>query len=265
MSLISSFRNNFSDTVIMTGRMMRHTTRSIDTLITVVAMPIMMMLMFVYVFGGAINTGATNYVNYVVPGIVLIVISNGVAYTAFRLNNDVNQGIFERFHSMPIAKSSIVGGHVLASVAFNAFSTILVLLFAFLIGFRPHAEIAGWLLVAGILLLFTLTLTWIAVVFGLLAKSAEGAGVFAYFLMALLFTSSAFVPAGSMHGIVRLFAEHQPMTLIIEAVRALLLSKPAGDSVLIAVLWCSGILIAAYVAAMQIYNHISKDFKPLGS
>ena len=260
---LTSIKYNFSDIMVMSGRMMRHTTRSIDTLITVVAMPIMMMLMFVYVFGGAINTGNVNYINYVVPGIVLIVITNGVAYTAFRLNNDITQGIFDRFHSMPIAKSSILGGHVLSSVAFNVFSTVLVLLFALLIGFRPHAEIAGWLLVAGILLLFTLALTWIAVIFGLLAKSAEGAGVFAYLLMALLFTSSAFVPAKSMHGIVRLFAEHQPMTLIIEAVRTLLLGEPAGNSVLIAALWCLGILITSYITVMQIYKHISKNFKHL--
>lgn len=257
MKIISGIKRNFSDTAVMSGRVLRHTFRSIDTLITVVAMPIFMMLLFVYVFGGAMKTGSVDYVNYVVPGIILFTIASSVAYTAVRLNSDVTAGIFDRFHSMPIAKSSILGGHVLTSLVFNAISVVLVLLVALLVGFRPQAGIAGWLLAIGILLLFTLAMTWVSVIFGLLAGSAEGAGVFAYPLLILLFISSAFVPAQSMSGIVRTFAEHQPMTPIIESVRSLLMNEPAGNNVWTAVLWCMGILIASYIAAMQIYKHKS--------
>jgi len=255
MMIISGIKRNFSDTVVMSGRMMRHTFRSIDTLITVVAMPIMTLLLFVYVFGGAMNTGSIDYINFVVPGIVLFTIASGVAYTAVRLNNDVTAGIFDRFYSMPISKSSILGGHVLNSVVFNMFSVILVLLVALLVGFRPKAGLAEWLLVIGMVLLFTLAMTWVGVFFGLLANSGEGAGVFAYPMLGMLFISSAFVPTESMLGIVRAFAEHQPMTPLIEAVRSLLMNEPVGNNGVIAVIWCVGILIASYIAAMQIYNH----------
>jgi ABC-2 type transport system permease protein len=255
MRSISKIKNNLSDTMVMSGRMLRHNFRSIDTIITVVAMPIMIMLMFVYVFGGSINTGTVNYINYVVPGIILMCITSGVAYSAFRLNNDVTKGIVERFRSMPIGKSSILGGHVLTSILFNAFSTVLILLFSLLIGFRSSAGITGWLLAIGILLLFTLAMTWVAVMFGLLANSAEGAGVFSYLLLGLLFISSGFAPTETMPRMVRLFAENQPMTLIIETIRSLLLNQSVGNNAFIAVLWCSGILIVSYIVAMQIYTH----------
>ena len=179
MQTAPNIKNHLSDMVVISGRCLRHAFRSIDTLITVVAMPVVMMLLFVYVFGGAINTGTAAYINYVVPGIILMCIASGTPYTSLRLNIDVTSGFVDRFRSMPIAKSSILTGHVLTSVVFNMFSAVLVTLFAVLIGFRPEAGFAGWLLAIGILLLFTLAMTWLSVVFGLLAKSAEGArGVF---------------------------------------------------------------------------------------
>jgi ABC-2 type transport system permease protein len=254
MTTLSGIKRNFSDTTVLSGRMMRHTFRSIDTLITVVAMPIMILLLFVYVFGGAMNTGSRNYINFVVPGIVLFTIASGIAYTAVHLNNDVTAGIFDRFYSMPISKSSILGGHVLNSVVFNMFSVLLVLLVAFVIGFRPEAGLAQWLLAIGLVLLFTLAMTWVAVTFGLLANSAEGAAAFSYPLLFLLFISAAFVPTASMAGIVRTFAEYQPMTPIIEAVRSLLMGTPVGNNAVMAVLWCLVILVAFYVAAIQIYK-----------
>lgn len=180
MKIISRIKNDFSDTMVMSGRVLRHTFRSIDTLLTVVAMPIMLMLIFVYVFGGAMNIGSSTYINFVVPGILIYTIASGVAYTAIRVNNDITAGIFDRFHSMPISKSSILGGHVLTSIVFNLVSTVVVLLFALLIGFRPDAGFTGWLTVIGIILLFTFAMTWVAVTFGMLANSAEGTGVFAY-------------------------------------------------------------------------------------
>jgi ABC-2 type transport system permease protein len=247
--------NNLNDTKAMIGRRLRHSFRSVDTIITVIAMPVMIMLMFVYVFGGAMDTGSLKYINYVVPGIILMTISSGVAYTAVGLNMDVTSGFFDRFRSMPIAESSILAGHVLTSVVFSTVSSVVVVVVAFLMGFRTNAGITDGLLIIGILLLYTLTTTWLAVMFGLLAKSAEGAGIFAYPLIFLPFVSSAFAPTKSMPRLLRLFAENQPVTHIINTVRSLLASKPVGNDALIAILWCLGILIASYAAAMHIYKH----------
>ena len=165
----------FSDTSVMLGRSLRHVTRSIDTIITVTIMPIAFMLLFVYVFGGAIQAGTDHYVNYLMPGILLIAIASGVSYTAYRLFNDLQGGIFERFNSMPIARSSVLWGHVLTSLVSNAISVAVIVLVALLMGFRSSAGVLAWLAVAGIVLLFTLTLTWIAVIAGLSAKSTDGA------------------------------------------------------------------------------------------
>jgi ABC-2 type transport system permease protein len=247
-----------SDTAVMSERVIRYTTRSIDTVITVLAMPIMMMLMFVYIFGGAMNTGEVSYINYIVPGILLFCIVSGVAYSALRINNDVTKGIFERFHSMPIAKSSILGGHVVASLVLNILSLIVILMLAFLMGFRPEADFLGWLLTAGILILNILGMTWMGVTFGLLAKTFEGAGVFAYILMGLLFISSAFVPTETMPAAVRIFAEYQPMTPIIGSIRSLMLGESAGSNTIIAILWCVGICVFFYIAAMRTYKHRMK-------
>lgn len=254
MQIISRMKHKLSDIIVMSWRCMAHAFRSMDTLITVIATPIMMMLMFVYVFGGAIDTGSVDYINFVVPGIVIMCIATGTAYTAVRLNNDMTKGIIDRFRSMPIAKSSILGGHVLTSVVFNGFSVVLVMLSALLMGFRTDAGITEWFLVIAILLLYTLAMTWIAIAFGLLANSAEGAGAYSYLFLFMIFLSSAFVPIKSMHGIVRSFAENQPMTPIIETIRSLLIGTPTGNGALISVLWCSGILIVSYIAAMQIYK-----------
>ncbi|GBF34791.1 ABC transporter, permease protein [Desulfocucumis palustris] len=257
METAAKSKHYFNDVGIMTNRCMCHAFRSVDTIITVIAMPVMFMLLFVYVFGGAINIGPQNgkYIDYMLPGILLMAISSGVAYAAVRLNSDVTKGIFERFHSMPIAKSSLLWGHVLTSVVSCAISLIVIVLIALLMGFRPSAGIGAWLVVTGILLLFTLATTWLAVVSGLLAKSAEGAGVFAYPLMFLPFISSAFVPTESMPGPVRAFAENQPVTSIVEAVRSLLMGQPVSNELWIALAWCLGILFVAYIFAMRAYRH----------
>lgn len=256
-----NIKHHFSDIMVMSSRVLRHTFRSVDTLISVVVMPVMIMLMFVYVLGGAMKTGAMDYINFVVPGIVLFTIASGVAYTAYRINNDLTGGIFDRFYSMPIAKTSILAGHVFTSLVFNAVSTILVLLVAFLVGFRPEAGIGGWLPAAGILVLFIIAMTWVSVTFGLLASSGEGSYAFSYPLLGLLFISSAFAPTESMPGVVRAFAQHQPMTPIIETVRGLLMNQPVGNSALTAVLWCVGISIVFYVLATRIYKRKLKGVK----
>ena len=247
-------RHFFGDMRVMLGRSMRHIFRSMDTIITVCLTPIAMMLLFAYVLGGAIQTGTDNYVNYLLPGILLMAIASGIAYTAVRLFYDVQKGIFERFRSMPIARSAALWGHVLTSLVSNAISVAVIILVALIMGFRSSAGILPWLAVAGILALFTLALTWIAVIPGLTAKSIDGASAFSYPLIFLPFISSAFVPTGSMPSGVRAFAENQPVNSIVNAIRALLARQPVGNDIWIALAWCLGILIAAYIFAMRAYR-----------
>ncbi len=244
----------FSDLGVMLGRSMRHIFRSMDTIITVTIMPIAFMLLFVYVFGGAIKTGTDNYVNYLLPGILLIAIASGISYTAYRLFLDVQGGIFERFHSMPIARSTVLWGHVLTSLVSNAISVVVIILVALIMGFRSPAGALAWLAVAGILALFTLALTWIAAIAGLSAKSIDGASAFSYPIIFLPFISSAFVPTASMPGPVRAFAENQPVTSIVDAIRALLSGQPVGNGIWVALAWCVGVMLVAYIFAMRVYK-----------
>ncbi|MFD8760427.1 ABC transporter permease [Streptomyces mirabilis] len=244
----------FGDTAVLTGRTLRHVTRSMDTIITTVITPVAMMLMFVYVFGGAVDTGSVSYVNYMLPGILLMTIASGISYTAYRLFTDMKSGIFERFQSMPIARSGVLWAHVFTSLVANLISLVIVVGVALLMGFRSGAGALAWLAVAGILLLFTLALTWIAVIPGLSAASVEGAGAFAYPLIFLPFVSSAFVPTETMPGPVRWFAEHQPVTSIVNTIRDLFARQPVGDDIWIALAWCVGVLVVAYVFAMVAYR-----------
>src|SRR5512138_1291912 len=242
------------DTGVLFGRSMRHILRSPDTIITVLIMPIAFMLLFVYVFGGAIHAGAGSYVNYLLPGILLIAIASGIAYTAYRLFMDMQRGIFERFHSMPIARSAPLWGHVLTSLVSNAISVVVIILVALIMGFRSSAGVLSWLAVTGILALFTLALTWIAAIAGLSANSVDGASAFSYPLIFLPFISSAFVPTASMPAPVRAFAENQPVTSIVDAIRALLSDQPVGNDIWVALAWCVGIMLVAYVFAMRAYK-----------
>lgn len=247
----------FGDTFVLLGRSLRHITRSPDTIITTAVMPIAFLLLFVYVFGGAINTGSQSYVNYLLPGILLITVASGIAYTAYRLFMDKKTGIFQRFQSMPIARSSLLWAHVLTSLVANLTSIAVVVFVALVIGFRSEAGVLGWLAVAGILLLFTLALTWLAVIAGLGAKSVDGASAFSYPLIFLPFVSSAFVPTDTMPGPVRAFTDHQPVTAIVDAIRALFMEQPVGNDLWVALGWCVGILIVAYLFAMAAYRRVS--------
>jgi ABC-2 type transport system permease protein len=209
------------DTGVLTGRSLTHILRSPDTIITTAVTPIALMLLFVYVLGGAINTGTDeSYINYMLPGILLITIASGIAYTAYRLFLDLQGGIFERFQSMPIARSTV----------------------------------GAWLAVAGILILFTLALTWLAVIAGLSAKTVDGASAFSYPLIFLPFISSAFVPTDSMPAPVAWFAENQPVTSIVNSIRALFAQEPVGSDIWIALAWLVGILVVAYAFAIAIYR-----------
>jgi ABC-2 type transport system permease protein len=228
--------------------------RSPDTIVTTAITPIVMLLLFVYVFGSAIDTGDTEYVDYLLPGIMLITIASGVAYTALRLFTDVSSGIFERFQSMPTARSALLWGHVLTSLVANLISLVLVVLVALAIGFRSGAGVVSWLAVLGILVLFTLAMTWLAVIPGLTAKSPDGAGAFAYPLLFLPFLSSAFVPTEGMPGPVRWFAEHQPVTSIVDTLRALYAEQPVGNAVWTALGWCVGLLVVAWALAVRTYR-----------
>jgi ABC-2 type transport system permease protein len=243
----------FSDTTVLLGRSLRHITRSADTIITTVITPVAMMLMFVYVFGGAIDIGPVQYIDYMLPGILLITIASGIAYTTLRLFTDMTSGIFERFQSMPIARSGVLWAHVLTSLVANLISLVVVVGVALLMGFRSAAGVLAWLAVVGILLLFTLALTWIAVIAGLTAKTVEGGSAYAYPLIFLPFLSSAFVPTETMPGPVRWFAENQPVTSIVNTIRDLFAQEPVGDW-WTAFAWCAGILVVAYFFAMVVYR-----------
>jgi ABC-2 type transport system permease protein len=246
------------DTATLTGRSLTHILRSPDTIITTALMPIAFLLLFVFVFGGAIDigegAGQGSYVSYLLPGILLITVASGIAYTAYRLFLDLQGGIFERFQSMPIARSATLWAHVLTSVLANLVSVAIVIGVALLLGFRSSAGILEWLAVAGILTLFTLALTWLAVIAGLTARSVDGASAFSYPLIFLPFLSSAFVPTESMPGPVRWFAENQPVTSIVNSIRALLAGQPVGAEIGIALAWCIGILVVAMVAASVVYR-----------
>lgn len=251
------------DTVVLLRRSLRHILRSPDTILTTAITPIAMLLLFVNILGGAIQAGGSipgagadrgRYVDYLLPGILVVTIASGIAYTAFRIFTDVSTGIVERLHSMPIARSAVLWGHVLTSVVANIASLLLVVGVGVLIGFRSSASVVEWLVVAGILALFTLALTWLAVVPGLTATSVDGVSGFSYPLIFLPFVSSAFVPTAGMPGPVRAFAEHQPVTPIVDALRSLMSGRPAGDDLWVALAWCVGLLVVAYALAMLTYR-----------
>jgi ABC-2 type transport system permease protein len=245
----------FADTAVLLGRSMRHITRSLDTIITVSITPIALMLMFVYVFGGAIAPGGPGrYVTYLLPGILLITIAMGISYAAYRLFLDLKSGIFERFQTLPIARSSVLWAHVLTSVVSNFISLVIIVLVALLMGFRSSAGPLAWLAVIGILVLFTLAVTWLAIIAGLSAKTTDGAGAFSYPIVFLPFVSSAFVATRTMPGPVRAFADNQPVTSIVNTIRDLFARQPVSSSIWTALAWCLGILVVAYALAMVAYR-----------
>ncbi|PYF97287.1 ABC-2 type transport system permease protein [Georgenia satyanarayanai] len=244
-----------NDAGVLTGRSLRHILRSPDTIITTAVTPIALMLLFVYVLGAAIDTGGEgSYVDYLLPGILLITIASGIAYTSYRLFLDMQGGIVERFRTMPIARSSVLWAHVLTSVVANLVSVAIVTGVALLMGFRTGASVGEWLAVVGILALFTLALTWVAVIAGLAARTVDGASAFSYPLIFLPFISSAFVPTDTMPAPVAWFAEHQPVTAIVDTVRALFAGGPVGSDIWVALAWLVGILAAAYAGAASMYR-----------
>lgn len=237
----------------MSGRCLRLTSRNGEAILTSLMLPVLLMLLFVYLFGGAIQTG-TKYVTYVVPGVLLLCAGFGASLTATTVSNDMNSGVIDRFRSMDVTGAAVLGGHVVASVARNLVSTVLVLAVAVGIGFRPEATLLEWLAAAGILLLFIVTMSALSAAVGLLAKTPEGAGGFTFFVMFLPYPSSAFVPVETMPSWIHGFAENQPATPLIESLRALLLDTPIGSSAAVGVLWCAGILVVSVAAAGVLFR-----------
>jgi ABC-2 type transport system permease protein len=233
-----------SDAATMATRCLRLSLRQVDALMTSLILPVMLMLMFVYLFGGAIQTGG-QYVTYVVPGVILLCAGFGSATTAVSVSHDMASGIIDRLRSMDVGAPALLGGHVTASVVRNAASTTLVLAVARLIGFRPHADALAWLAVAGILLAFVLAISWLSAAIGLLVKSPEAANAVAFIFMFLPYASSAFVPVDTMPSWLRGFAQHQPVTPVIETLRGLLLDTPVGANPATALAWCSAILLGS--------------------
>jgi len=237
----------------MAGRCLRMTRRNLDAILTSLALPVMLLLLFVYLFGGAIQTG-TRYVTYVVPGVLLLCAGFGASMTAVSVTNDMTGGVIDRFRSMDVAGASVLAGHVAASVVRNLASTVLVFGVAFLIGFRPSAGPLDWLAATGVLLLFILAISWLAAAVGLLARSPEAAGGFSFLVMFLPYPSSAFVPIDTMPTWLHGFADNQPVTPVIETMRGLLLGLPVGASPWKAVAWCLGILVASVAASGVLFR-----------
>jgi ABC-2 type transport system permease protein len=237
----------------MIGRSVRLSRRQVDALLMSLLLPIMLMLVFVYLFGGAINTG-TRYVTYVVPGVILLCAGFGASMTAVSVAQDMRGGIIDRFRSMDLGASSILTGHVTASVARNIVSSVLVFGVAFLIGFRPRAGLAQWLAAAGILLLYIVAISWLSAAVGLLANTPDAASGFTFFVMFLPYASSAFVPINTMPSWIHGFARDQPVTPVTETIRGLLLDSPVGTSPWQAIAWCLGITVVSVTLAAVFFR-----------
>lgn len=256
MTTLTSRRDDptlVADSWAMLRRNLTHITRSPDTMITALALPVMLMLLFVYVLGGAIDTGSA-YIDYVVPGIILLCAAFGSATTAVSVSADMTDGIVDRFRTLPIARSAVLNGHVLASLVRNLITTALVVAVALLLGFRPTSDPLRWLGVVGVLALFVFALSYLSTALGLLAKNPEAANGFTFVILFLPYVSSAFVPAETMPTWLRWFAENQPVTPVIETVRGLLMETPIGNSAWLAVAWCVVIAALGYGAATTLYR-----------
>jgi ABC-2 type transport system permease protein len=248
------------DSATMTRRNLRHLLRYPTMMIMVVGVPVLLLLLFVGVFGGALTAGLGDstrggaYLDYVVPGILLMTVGYGSSTTALAVNRDMTEGIISRFRTMAISRASVLTGHVVSALARTMLSVGLVLGVALLMGYRPGAGPLAWLGMAGVVALLALALNWLAVAVGLSAKTAEGTGGFTIVVQVLPFVSSAFVTPESMSGAVRWFAQHEPFTPVIDTIRALLSGTSAGGSAGLAVAWCAGLALAGYLWARALFR-----------
>jgi ABC-2 type transport system permease protein len=250
------------DAATMLRRDVRHSLRNLPmTLISGLLVPIIMLVLFVYVFGGAIDAGLVAhggaYIDYIAPGIIILTVVSGGATTAINLCMDMSEGIIARFRTMAISRASVLTGQVLGSLIRTMITIVLVIGVALLMGFRPTANPVAWIAALGVIALFAFALTWMSVVFGLVGKTPAGANSLSLIFQLLLFTSSALVRPDSMSGGVRWFAEYQPFTPVIDTVRGLLLGTPIGNSAVLAVAWCAGLTLVGYLWARAVYNRNS--------
>lgn len=247
-----------SDSVVLIGRGVRLSRRNLDTLLMSILLPLLMMALFVYVFGGAIDTG-TAYIDYVVPGIVLLCTGYGAASTAMSVADDMAKGVVDRLRSMPVSSFALLTGHVVASVARNGVATALVVVAAVAMGFRPTATPVEWAATVGLLLLYVLALSWLAAGLGTIARTVESASALSFFMLFLPYLSSAFVPTGTMPGFLREIGEHQPITPIIETVRGLLTGTPVGRAGWLALGWSVALLLVSLALATWLYRRRTRD------
>ena len=243
-----------ADSRVMIVRSLRHTVRNVDVMLTAVLLPVALMLLFVYVFGGAMDTGTADYVNYVVPGIILLCAGFGAASTALSVAGDMEQGIIARFRSMPIASSAVVTGHVVASIVRNLVATALVIAVAFAVGWRPDTTLVEWVAALALVIAFILAISWLSAGFGLLLKTVEAANAYTFVLLFLPYVSSAFVPPSTMPSALRGFAEHQPVTPVIETLRGLWMGTPIDDNAWLAIAWCGGVMLLSYIWAGWLFR-----------
>ena len=244
-------------TATMVRRNVKHSLRNPSAMVMTIVLPVILLLLFVGVFGGALKLGvgpAGEYVNYLVAGILLMTVGYGSTTTAMTVNRDMTSGIINRFRTMAVSRSSVLTGHVIGSTARTLISVVLVVAVALLLGFRPTADPLRWLALIGLIVLLTLALTWLGVAVGLLAKTAEGTSPFVFAVQVLPFLSSAFVPPDSMSGAVKWFAQHEPFTPITDTLRGLLLDMPVEGSAPAAVLWCVGLALVGYLASWALFR-----------
>lgn len=233
-----------SDSWLMAKRSIMHIIRSLDQVMSLVLFPIMFMLLNRYVLGGAIDTGDVSYANYLFAGILVQTLAFGANYTTINLAVDMKEGIVDRFRSLPMASSALVLGHITADMVRNIISGIIIILVGFLVGFRPNASFEEWLLVIGLAMVFTLAISWLSAILGLLVKSLEAAQWVGFVVIfPLTFISSAFVPTETMPSALRAFAENQPLTQVIDSMRAWLVGTPLDNSAWLALIWCVIIIL----------------------
>lgn len=243
-----------SDSYIMFKRCFIKTLRSPEAMIMAILVPVVMMVLFGYVFGAVANIENVNYIDFIVPGIILQCICNSSISTALSVHSDMTEGTIDRFRSMQIAKSAFISGHVWMSVLRNIVITAMTIGTAYLIGFRPTANLKEWAIAAGILTLFIIAITWLVVIIGLTSKEAESISGAGFLIVIFVFLSSAFAPTDTLPTVLRVFAEHQPMTWVIEALRGLMIGTPLDNEIMIAFAWCVGIAVVSSFLAVQIYK-----------
>lgn len=247
-----------NDTYEMMRRSIRHITRSLDQVLSLLLFPIMFMLLNRYVLGGAINTGDISYANYLFAGILVQTLAFGANYTTINLAVDLKEGIVDRFRSLPMASSALIVGHIASDLVRNIISGVIIVGVGLAVGFRPTASFTDWLLVFGLAMLFTLAISWLSAIMGLLVKSLEAAQWIGFVVIfPLTFISSAFVPTDTMPPVLQAFAENQPLTQVINAVRSLLVGTPMGNAGWLAVVWCVGIIAVSVPITIWLYRRRS--------